>query len=141
MPSTPATQKKTHNNNSVYSIYSANAVDALPVVEPKGLLGPLLLKYTREHPVRPYLRAWIDRLSTVLSLTHAYTHIRANERQVAGGMSVPRYLGMPVERFPQYVAFLQILVKLDSNKGAPCPKLEAALQVSQSVGGKTSVHT
>ena len=36
----------------VYSIYSANAVDALPVMEPKGLLDPLLLKYTREHPVR-----------------------------------------------------------------------------------------
>lgn len=78
----------------VYSIYSANAVDALPVVEPKGFLGPLLLKYTREHPV-------------------------------AGGMSVPRFMGKPVERFPEYVAFLQILLKL--NEGAPCPELEQAL--------------
>ena len=47
-----------HHTHRVYSIYSANAVDALPVVEPKGLLGPLLLKYTREHPVRSLVRAY-----------------------------------------------------------------------------------
>lgn len=43
-------------------------------------------------------------------------------------MSVQRYLGMPVERFPEYVAFLRILIKL-SKDGAPCPELEAALKV------------
>lgn len=47
-----------NHTHRVYSIYSANAVDALPVVEPKGLLGPLLLKYTREHPVRSLVRAY-----------------------------------------------------------------------------------
>lgn len=46
-------------------------------------------------------------------------------------MSVPRYLRMPVDRFPEYVDFLKILIKL--NKGAPCPDLEQALPVRSSV--------
>lgn len=53
-----------------------------------------------------------------------------NKIQVAGGMSVPRYLGMPVERFPEYVAFLRILIKLNKDEdGAPSPELKQALKV------------
>ena len=52
-------------------------------------------------------------------------------------MSVPRYLGMPVERFPEYVAFLHILIKLNKDKaGASCPELEQALKVRAWWGGE-----